>query len=65
MNHLVWLHIITSNLRVIKNNLLRKLFTKGPKFRESKPINFDKHNFAFLLAWKNASKNGVNKNVFP
>ena len=48
MDHLKWLHIMTSDLRVIKNVLrvirrfLRKLFTKGPKFRESKPINFDK-----------------------
>ena len=43
MDHLIWLHIMTSDLRVIKNNILRKLFTKGPKFIErSKPINFDK-----------------------
>ena len=30
------------DLRIIKNNFLKKLFIKGPKFGESKPINFDK-----------------------
>ena len=30
-------HILTGNLQIIKNNKLRKLFSKGPKYRE---INF-------------------------
>ena len=30
------------DLCIVKNNVQRELFTKGPKFRESKLINFDK-----------------------
>ena len=33
-------HIITGNLRLVANNKLRKLFSKGPKYREQVPINF-------------------------
>ena len=29
-------HIMTGNLKIIQNNKLRKLFTKGPKYREPK-----------------------------
>ena len=35
-------HIITGNLSIVKNNKLRKLFTKGPKFREPVSINWIK-----------------------
>ena len=35
-------HIITGDLRIIKNTKLRNLFSKGPNFREPKPINLDK-----------------------
>ena len=35
-------HIITGDLRIIKNNKLRKLFTKGPKFREPVTIDLQK-----------------------
>ncbi len=34
-------HIITGNLKIIGNNKLRKLFSRGPKFREPKKINWD------------------------
>ena len=27
-------HVLTGNLQIIQNNKLRKIFTKGPKFRE-------------------------------
>ena len=33
-------HIITGNLGIIKNPKLRKLFAKGPKYREPVPINW-------------------------
>ena len=33
-------HIITGDLRLIKNNKLRKLFAKGPKYRERKLVNW-------------------------
>ena len=32
-------HIVTGDLRIIENKLLRELFSKGPNFREPKPIN--------------------------
>ena len=35
-------HILTGNLQIIKNNKLRKLFCKGPKFREPCKIDWDK-----------------------
>ena len=35
-------HIITGNLKIIHNNKLRKLFSKGPKYRENKSFSFEK-----------------------
>ena len=35
-------HIVTGNLKIIRNNKLRKLLTKGPKYRECNNINWDK-----------------------
>ena len=34
-------HIVTGDLRIIKHKILRELFSKGPNFREPKPINLD------------------------
>ena len=34
-------HILTGNLQIIKNNKLRKIFSKGPKYREPAKINFE------------------------
>ena len=31
-------HIISGDLRIIQNNKLRKLISKGPKYREPEPI---------------------------
>ena len=45
-------HIVTGDLRIIKNNKLRKIICKGPKFRETKPISFE---YA-----KNNISNGLN-----
>ena len=33
-------HIITGDLRIVENPKLRKLFSKGPKYREPVPINW-------------------------
>ena len=33
-------HVISGDLRIIKNNRLRKLFAKGPKYRERKLVNW-------------------------
>ena len=35
-------HIMTGDLGIIRNNVLRKLFIKGPKYREVRPINLKK-----------------------
>ena len=35
-------HIITGNLRIIKNSKLKKLLAKGPNYRELGTINFSK-----------------------
>ena len=35
-------HVLTGNLKIIQNNKLRKIFSKGPKFREPKKIDWEK-----------------------
>ena len=35
-------HMVTGDLRIIRNNALRKIFIKGPKYREVRPINLEK-----------------------
>ena len=35
-------HIMTGDLGIIRNNVLRKLFIKRPKYREVRPINLKK-----------------------
>ena len=34
-------HIVTGDLRIIRNNVLRRLCIKGPKYRAVRPINLD------------------------
>ena len=31
-------HVLTGSLKIIQNNKLRKLFSKGPKYREPEQI---------------------------
>ena len=35
-------YVVTGDLRIIDSNHLREVFTKGPKFRETKTINLEK-----------------------
>ena len=35
-------HVITGDLRVVSNQKLRKLLTKGPNYREAKTLNYSK-----------------------
>ena len=60
---------MTVDLRMIRNNPLRKLFIKGPKYRELRPIDLEKakrciseglHNC--ISSW--CYKNGVDKSFF-
>ena len=55
-------HIVTGNLRIIDNNHLRKLFTKGPKFRETKPVNLEKAKSCILTGLDNCIDDLCNKN---
>ena len=57
-------HIVTGDLRIIKNNALRKLFIKGPKYREVRPINLEKAKRCILEGLDNCFKNGVDKSFF-
>ena len=34
-------HVVTGDLRIIENPKLRKLFSKGPNYRENKTINYN------------------------
>ena len=61
-------HIVMGDLHVIKKNVLKISFTKGPKFRENKAINFDKAKSCILIGPEECvqkwyDKNGVNKNI--
>ena len=40
-------HIVTGHLRIMRNNVLKKLFIKGPKYREVRPINRKKPSVAY------------------
>ena len=62
-------HIVTGDLRIIRNNVLRKLFIKGPKYRKVKLINLEKAERCILEGLNNCIsswcyKNGVDKSVF-
>jgi len=46
-------HILTGNLNIIENSKLRKLFSKGPKYREKKTILWEKT--------RESIKNGINE----
>ena len=62
-------HIVTGDLQIIKNNILRKLFIKGPKYRKVRHINLEKTKLCilegldnFISSW--CYKNGVDKSFF-
>ena len=61
--------IVTGDLRIVKNNALRKLFIKGTKYREVKPINQEKAKRCILEGLHNCIssccyKNGVDESLF-
>ena len=56
-------HIITGDLRIVENNRLRKLLAKGPKYRESEGISWNKAQQSitegindFITKWTNSEK---------
>ena len=62
-------HIVTGDLRIIRNNVLRKRFIKGPKYRKVRPISLEKAKTCILEGHDNCISNwcykiGVNKSFF-
>ena len=60
---------MTRDLRIIRNNVLRKHFIKGPKYREVRPANLEKAKCCILEGLDNCIsslyyKNGVDKSFF-
>ena len=49
-------HIVSGDLRLVKNNKLRKLFAKGPKYRESKFIDWNTVEETLLQSVKNCAE---------
>ena len=55
-------HIISGDLRLIRNNKLRKLFSKGPKYRESKALDWNVVENDLIEAVKVCAKKWCEKN---
>ena len=60
---------MTGNLQIIRNNALRKIFIKGPNYREVRPINLEKSKRCILEGLHNCIssrcyKNDVDKSFF-
>ena len=63
-------HIITGELRIVRNNRLRKLLCKGPKYREPTPVNWDRAKQSLISGIDEAIKNvsnklGLHNSLFP
>ena len=57
-------HIVTGDLRVIEDKDLRKLFCKGPKYREPQNVNWDHFLNNFQKTLKDCTKKWANKLKF-
>ena len=62
-------HVVTGDLLIIDNNHLRKLFTKGPKFRETKTVNLEKAKSCILTGLNDyinhwCNEKGITKSFF-
>ena len=55
-------HIISGDLRLVKDNKLRKLFTKGPKYRERKFIDWEAVESDLLASVKDYANSWCEKN---
>ena len=54
-------HIVTGDLRVIEDKDLRKLFCKGPKYREPQNVNWDHFLSSFQVTLKDCTKKWAKK----
>ena len=57
-------HIVSGDLRLIQNNQLRKLFAKGPKYREKKFVNWDLTEEKMIIAVKEYAQAWCDKHKF-
>ena len=62
-------HIVTGDLRLINNHTLRKIFSKGPKYRESRTIDLHKAKTCVLKGLEECvngfcNKHGIHKSYF-
>ena len=55
-------HIISGDLRLVEDNKLRKLFTKGPKYREKKFIDWEAVESDLLASVKECASSWCEKN---
>ena len=55
-------HIISGDLRLVKDNKLRKLFTKGPKYREKKYLDWEAVENDLLASVKGCANSWCEKN---
>ena len=61
-------HIITGDLRIVQNTKLRKILSRGPKFREKVGINFNKAKNSIMeglssYVEKWSDKNGIDRRI--
>ena len=54
-------HIVTGDLRIVENEKLRKLLSRGPKYRESKQLDFVSARKEIVLGIENCIKNYCDK----
>ena len=57
-------HIVTGDLQIIRNTVLRKRFIKGPKYREVRPINLEKAKRCILEGLENCISSWCYKSFF-
>ena len=58
-------HFLTGSLKIIKNNKLHKLFSKGPKYREPQQIDWGSVGKRLKLGLKILLKTYLIPNVLP
>ena len=58
-------HNITGDLRIVKNRKLRRLLSKGPKYREENTIDWDLHKNILITAVDDYAKNWSKREGVP
>ena len=58
-------HIITGDLKIVQNNKLRKLLVKGPKFRESERICWNKAKTSITIGITESIKKWIDSEGLP